>query len=90
VLNSLSDMERGQLNRHNFSLQHNFSEYPGQYHDRISKASMEAWGWLEREGLIAGQPGQQGDRIFITRRGQKIKSSEDLSSFSPDYSQIWF
>jgi len=44
---------------------------------------MEAWIWLEREGLLAPRPGPglHGDWMFITRRGRSIKNSTDLKSF---------
>jgi len=80
-LNSLSHSERGQLNRYNFSLPHTVEEYPRQYQNRISQALMEAWVWLEREGLIAPKPGSQGEWVFITRRGVQITNASDLEAY---------
>ena len=80
-LNSLSHSESGQLNRYNFSLPHTVKEYPRQYQDRISQALMEAWVWLEREGLIAPKPGSQGEGVFITRRGIQITNASDLEAY---------
>lgn len=77
-LNSLPESERGQLNRYNFSLPHTVEEYPREYQEEIQKALMEAWVWLEREGLIAPAPGHQGEWVFITRRGEQLKSATDL------------
>jgi len=74
-LNSLSDGERGQLNRYNFSLAHTFEGYPHTYYERLSRAFMEAWVWAEREGFIAPRPGEQGDWVFITWRGRRIVSA---------------
>ncbi len=79
-LNSLSNAERGILNRYNFSL-HGAEGYPQQHRDNISKALMEAWVWLEREGMIAPKPGEQGEWIFITRRGQQLRGHTDLEAF---------
>jgi uncharacterized protein (TIGR02391 family) len=79
-LNFLSNSERGSLNRYNFSL-HGAEGYPQQYRESISKALMEAWVWLEREGMIAPKPGEQGEWIFITRRGQQLKGHTDLETF---------
>jgi len=81
VINSTEQLSRGHLNRYNFSLPHNFNEYPQQYQEDISKAVMEAWVWLEREGLIAPEPGSQGEWVFVTRRGEKIKSTDDLQAY---------
>lgn len=80
-LNALSERERGQLNRYNFSLPHTVRDYPRQYQERISQALMEAWVWLEREGLIAPKPGSQGEWVFITRRGRRLKKATDLQAY---------
>jgi len=80
-LNSLSDRERDQLNRDNFSQSHTVQEYPPNYQRRISEALMEAWVWLEREGLIAPKPGSRGEWVFITRRGRKLKNHTDLGAY---------
>ena len=80
-LNSLSQEERGQLNRYNFSLPHTLLGYPQEHWKEIGRALMEAWVWLEREGLIAPNPGSQGDWVFITRRGQRMKSAADLTAY---------
>jgi uncharacterized protein (TIGR02391 family) len=80
-LNSLSDDERGQLNRGNFSQAHTVREFPPQYQSKVSMALMEAWAWLEREGLIAARPGTHGEWVFITRRGRSIRSGRDLEVY---------
>lgn len=41
---------------------------------------MEAWAWLEREGFIAPEPGNEG-WYFVTRRGQRIKESSYLTDY---------
>lgn len=80
-LNSVSGSNSGQLNRYNFSLPHTVQEYPAEYRERISRALMEAWVWLEREGLLAPKPGSQGEWVFVTRRGQQLATSEDLLKY---------
>ena len=79
-LNSLNSSERGSLNRYNFSL-HGAEEYPRQHQENIAEALMEAWVWLEREGLIAPKPGKQGEWVFITRRGKQLKDHLELEAF---------
>ena len=71
----------GELNRYNFSLPHTVEGYPDAYRQRISEALMEAWVWLEREGLVAPKPGSKGEWVFITRRGQKIANPEGLKTY---------
>lgn len=81
-LNSLSPRDSGQLNRYNFSLPHTVEGYPHEYRDEISQALMEAWVWLEREGLLAPQPGDTGGNwVFITRRGRKLEKAIDVEAY---------
>jgi uncharacterized protein (TIGR02391 family) len=40
---------------------------------------MEAWGWLQREGFVAPEPGQDG-WFFITRRGKCVSGTADLEA----------
>ena len=72
----------GNLNRYNFTLPNELREYAGQedYVD-VAKVVIEAWVWLEREGLIAPKPGQTGDWVFITRRGRKFRELGDVGKF---------
>jgi uncharacterized protein (TIGR02391 family) len=79
-LNSLPEHEQSNLNRYNFSLPRTVDDYPAQYQEEISKALMEAWFWLEREGLLAPKPFIKGEWRFITRRGKKLKHHTDLDA----------
>lgn len=76
-------MERGNLNRDNFGLQSTVKDYPREYQDRLSKALMEAWVWLEREGLIAPKPGEVGNShwIFVTRRGERLANKKAFDEY---------
>lgn len=80
-LNSLTEDDRGYLNRYNFSLPHTVNGYPEEYRAQASKALMEGWVWLEHEGLIAPTPGDTGHWVFITRRGQRMKGAADLAAY---------
>jgi uncharacterized protein (TIGR02391 family) len=71
----------GNLNRYNFSLPHTLQGYPPAYHGRIGEALMEAWVWLEREGLLAPKPGSQGEWAFVTRRGRQAATPEALKAY---------
>ena len=79
-----------QLNRYNFSLSDTVKEYPYQHQAEISRALMEAWVWLEREGLLAPKPESTGDWVFITRRGHKLKRAVDVETYrKTGLTQIW-
>ena len=64
-------------------------EYPLEHGDDILFALMEAWQWLENEGLVAPRPTRLSrERVadapikyFVTRQGQKIETSEDLEAY---------
>lgn len=79
-LNALPPDQQSQLNRYNFSLPPTFEGYPPHLQSQIAQAAMEAWVWLEREGLIAPKPGTQGEWVFITRRGKTLKNHIDLAA----------
>jgi uncharacterized protein (TIGR02391 family) len=82
--NSLSEGQLSQLNRHNFTLRDTVSGYPASKHNAILRALAEAWGWLEREGLIAPRPANEifsGESYFVTRRGAQITHAADLEAY---------
>ena len=57
-------------------------QYPREHQSAISNAILEAWAWLQREGLIAEKHEPAGPReFFVTRRGQKIKTTEDMEAY---------
>ena len=62
-------------------------QYPPEHDNEILFALMEAWQWLENEGLIAQRPtslsgGASIDtKYFVTRRGKSIKTDEDLEVY---------
>jgi len=78
---NLGKSNSSNLNRRHFGLPHIVEKYPKQHKKAISEALMEAWIWLEREGLLAPRPGSEGDWVFITRRGKKIKTRSDLDHY---------
>lgn len=81
--NSLPNVEsKEMLNPDVFCAEIGVQGYPQEKREVISMALMEAWVWLEREGLVARQPGNFiGRQYFITRRGKTLKSKDDFESF---------
>ena len=50
--------------------------------DEVLRAITEAWGWLEREILIAPDPTQHGGEwFFVTRRGLRLEGQDALVGF---------
>jgi len=66
-LNSLTEAEREHLKQYNFTLPgaSTFAGYPAAHMAPIRRVVMEGWVWLEREGLIAPKPGQQGGWVDL-------------------------
>ncbi|MYE91122.1 TIGR02391 family protein [Candidatus Poribacteria bacterium] len=64
-------------------------KYPPEHNNKILFALMEAWQWLENEGLVAPRPTNlsgetsTGDITvyFVTRRGKTIQTTEDLAAY---------
>src|SRR5215475_10296075 len=83
ILNSLNEGERPYLNRYNFTLPGSaiFGGFPPTLYPRLSQIVMEGWMWLEREGLIAPKPGEHGDWVFITRRGQQLRTRSEIAAY---------
>lgn len=80
-LNSVHPSNPSLLNRYNYGLPHTVEQYPRDKQDAISRALMEAWVWLEREGLLAPRPGDTGDWVFVTRRGQTLTHQADFTAY---------
>lgn len=74
------------FNRYNFGLSHTVEDYPSAYQDRLSKALMEAWMWLEHEGMLSPMTGTRSgssEIYFVTRLGKKVKKASDLQLVGP-------
>src|SRR5688572_21339202 len=41
----------------------------------------EAWTWLEGQGLLTQHPEEDPGRVLISRRGEKLRTRADVSSF---------
>src|SRR5688500_8328735 len=54
--------------------------YPERYREQLPRALMEAWAWLEREGLLVPAPGQEG-WYFVSRRGRQVTRASDLATY---------
>ena len=81
-LNSLSpSKQRQRLNRNIICHVQTVQEYPQDQREALSQALMEAWVWLEREGLLVPNPGEQGEWVVISRRGQKLRTRGQVDSY---------
>jgi uncharacterized protein (TIGR02391 family) len=68
------------------------SGYPGDRIEEMQHAVLEAWGWLEAEGLIAPTPdagSYSAGWFFVTRRGQRIVTDETAADYTKSSSLPW-
>lgn len=88
ILRYLQKQPPNSINRYNFSLIQDGDLYQRLGRSKVEdylKCLMEAWMYLEREGFIAPQPGQQGDWAFVTRRGRKVVEAQDFQAYRKGY-----
>src|SRR5712692_2142510 len=84
LLMHLNSREDGGANLHHYNFFNDLRNtpiYPTRK-DEVNRALMEAWDWLANEGFLA----MRGDdsrksATFITRRGKRLKSREDLAAY---------
>lgn len=79
VLNSLNP-DDNRMTQQNFIGASYLPNYSLDDRQRIQKAVTEAWVWLEREGLLAPEPGSRS-RVYITKRGKRLESAIDLETY---------
>lgn len=80
ILESFNSFPSLALSRHNFGLENTVTEYPQQYRDKILRAKMQAWSYLEREGFLAEEPANRG-WYFVTDKGKKIQQANDFAAY---------
>jgi uncharacterized protein (TIGR02391 family) len=88
ILRYLQKQPPNSINRYNFSLIQDADVYQRLGQTKVEeylKCLMEAWMYLEREGFIAPQPGQQGDWAFVTRRGRRVVEAQDFQAYRKGY-----
>jgi uncharacterized protein (TIGR02391 family) len=51
-----------------------------QQQEAILEALMDAWAWLEREGLLVEKPSNPPVECFVLRRGRGVLNAEDLNT----------
>jgi uncharacterized protein (TIGR02391 family) len=81
-INTCDVIQLERVSRYNLTHQADVVKgYDQQFRDRVRHALMEGWAWLEREGLIAPSPDTDRESVFITRRGQLLKSKDQFASY---------
>lgn len=69
------------MHRANFATESMLRECPESDRAGCAKALMEAWAFLESEGLIAAEPANQYLVYFVTRRGKQVAGPAEFASF---------
>jgi uncharacterized protein (TIGR02391 family) len=79
-LNDRTDRNDQQgLNRHNYC--NEVHRTLGSESTHVLRAITVAWSWLEREGLIAIDPGPQNEWFFVTPRGRRLRGGTAFAAF---------
>lgn len=74
------------LSRYNFTLDGNMMHYAGERRSEAGRAMMEAWCWLEKEGMLAPTPNNSdGDWRYVTKKGFKYRKRTDLETYRKGY-----
>ncbi len=81
VLEYLVANEGNFIARANFATQSLLRSCPPDKAANCAKALMEAWAFLENEGLLASEPASQYANVFITRKGRDIARTQSYPAF---------
>lgn len=86
LLKYLKSQPENSINRYNFTLLSDQSIYQAlnndhNKHKQLAQKFMEAWMWLEHEGLVLPKPGQQGDWAYITAKGQRLSEEGNFEAY---------
>lgn len=86
VLRYLKEQPNDSINRYNFTSANDREVYEAcgndsGKHEAFARSLMEAWMWLEREGLVAPRPKQQDHWAFITRKGKRLLDEENFETY---------
>jgi len=78
--------QNGLLSQGNFIRAQEQTDYgqKPEYGDRqaqVNRALMEAWAWLEREGILIRDPNQPAALFFVSGRGQRMRSQRDFEAY---------
>ncbi len=73
-------VQHGLANRGNFAGVTHYPQQPTRK-DEIRRATLEAWAWLEREGLLVKDPQAGNEWFFFSRRAQRLKTREDFAAY---------
>jgi hypothetical protein len=66
------------LSRHDIGLAGAWRDHLGEeVTQEFLRAGVEAYDWLETNGLVAVLPADSNDRSFVTRRGHRIAEADD-------------
>lgn len=80
-----AEYSRCSLNRYNLVSREPIIQYAGGYSldlDNVGKIIVEAWCWLEKEGMLAPRPDDSGsDFLYVTKKGYKYRNKSDLDTY---------
>lgn len=78
---SLGNADKFSMHRANFATYQMVQEYPQDRQNACKRALMEAWNYLEKEGLIVPEPDNSAPVYILSRLGKRLRAIEDLYAF---------
>ena len=85
ILRYLQQQPPNSINRYNFSLvgdhRPSYQALTQAQRNEYGERLMEAWMYLERQGFLAPRPGNQGDWMFVTRKGRAVMADQDFETY---------
>lgn len=79
LLNSGTGPSR--LHPTSFSHPDTLGPFPQHIRNEVAEVLFEGWHWLVQEGLIGPRPDDYHGWHYITRRGKKLRTREDLAAY---------
>jgi hypothetical protein len=73
-LHRIAPQARGQFHQSSVLLGHSVAEYPERKREALTGALIEAWRWLEREGLLVPKSGDNNSWMVLSRPRKEQRS----------------
>jgi uncharacterized protein (TIGR02391 family) len=74
-------VQSGKVNQYNFFNDLNNNPPYSVRRDDVSRALLEAWAWLQSEGFLVQDGGQNAHVFFLSRRAKRLQSRDDFTAY---------
>jgi len=74
-------VRRGEIHQYNFFNALDQRPIYDRRQAEVRKALLEAWAWLEREGLLVRETSASGSGFFLSRRAMELENGADFNAY---------